>query len=153
MKKRTLALRLVAGALIFSLSITAISPLGNTGSVQANADTSYSPESDFTFDASSGCITAYQGSDQKVTIPDTINGVSVKGIEWDAFSGNTVLTRITLPDTVVSIGSMAFEGCSGLTGKNSVGCNRNRTLHLLRLQQSYDCRAAQYRHTDHAGSI
>lgn len=56
MKKRTLALRLVAGALIFSLSITAISPLGNTGSVQANADTSYSPESDFTFDASSGAL-------------------------------------------------------------------------------------------------
>ncbi|MBR5923420.1 MAG: leucine-rich repeat domain-containing protein [Clostridia bacterium] len=40
---------------------------------------------------------------------------SVCLIEYDAFSGCTGLTSITMPDSVTSIGGGAFEGCTGLT--------------------------------------
>ncbi len=116
MQKRTLAPKLVAGALIFSLSITAVPFLPDMGTAQTSASVAYAAEDDFTFDAASGCITAYKGSDQNVTIPRTIGGVSVSGIEWGSFSGNTSMTQATIPETVTSIGSMAFEGCTALTG-------------------------------------
>ena len=45
-----------------------------------------------------------------VTIPD-----SVTSIGSNAFSGCTGLTSITIPDSVTSIGDDAFWGCAGLT--------------------------------------
>ena len=118
MQKRTLAPKLVAGALIFSLSITAVPFLPDMGTAQTSASVAYAAEDDFTFDAASGCITAYKGSDQNVTIPRTIGGVSVSGIEWGSFSGNTSMTQATIHETVTSIGSIApytFYGCSKLS--------------------------------------
>ena len=45
-----------------------------------------------------------------ITIPD-----SVTSIGSGAFSGCTGLTSITIPDSVTSIGSSAFSGCTGFT--------------------------------------
>ena len=45
-----------------------------------------------------------------VTIPD-----SVMSIGSSAFSGCSGLTSVTIPDSVMSIGSSAFSGCSSLT--------------------------------------
>ena len=36
-------------------------------------------------------------------------------IYWDAFSGCTKLTKVTMADTVTEIGASAFEGCTSLT--------------------------------------
>ncbi len=56
-------------------------------------------------------IIAYPaGKEGGYTIPD-----SVTSIESSAFSGCSGLTEITIPDSVTSIGSSAFERCSGLT--------------------------------------
>ena len=48
-----------------------------------------------------------------VTVPATINGLPVAAIAHDAFYGDTVLTDITLPEGLTTIGSFAFHG-SGL---------------------------------------
>ena len=51
-------------------------------------------------------------------IPAEINGLPVTSIGNDAFSnfgyGNPKLISVTIPDSVVSIGSSAFSGCNGL---------------------------------------
>ena len=45
-----------------------------------------------------------------VTIPNSITSIGSK-----AFSGCSGLTTVTIPNSVTSIGSAAFSGCSGLT--------------------------------------
>ena len=59
-------------------------------------------------------ITDYNGSAEKVVIPDTIDGKSVTSIGDRAFKDCTSLTSITIPNNVTNIGYSAFCGCSSL---------------------------------------
>ena len=59
-------------------------------------------------------ITGYQGWDEAVEIPETINEMTVTSIGTDAFNGCHRLTSITIPYGVTSIGDGAFRNCSGL---------------------------------------
>lgn len=47
-------------------------------------------------------------------IPSQINGVDVKNISENAFEHGDSLQTVTLPDTLVSIGTKAFKDCGGL---------------------------------------
>lgn len=71
-------------------------------------------ETDFEFDPATGTITKYNGNDAEVTIPDTIQGKSVKAIGEEAFQGKPTLRKVTLPASVETIGSSAFSGDSAL---------------------------------------
>lgn len=51
----------------------------------------------------------------ELTIPATINGLSVTTIDAGAFANNTVWKKINLPDSVTTIGSSAFYGLKSLT--------------------------------------
>jgi hypothetical protein len=55
---------------------------------------------------------AYSGA---VTVPDTINKLSVTTISGYAFSDCTSLTSLTVGNSVTSIGDQAFSNCSGMT--------------------------------------
>ena len=53
-------------------------------------------------------------SGANVTIPSTINGYIVTGIGYRSFRQKT-LKSISIPSSVISIGTEAFEGCSSLS--------------------------------------
>jgi len=59
-------------------------------------------------------ITGYTALGGDVTIPSTINGYPVTTIGTNAFSGS-ILTSVTIPDSVTSIGGYAFSDCYYLT--------------------------------------
>ena len=64
-------------------------------------------DSDFLFDPASGTINGYAGSGGVVTVPGTINGVTVTKIGDYAFRNNQ-LTSVTIPNSVTKIGYFAF---------------------------------------------
>ena len=87
--------------------------------VRADADTygdfEYLEEEDeYTYEKYA-VITGYKGADTDVVIPNEISGITVTNIAYEAFSGCSNLTSITIPEGVTSIGSNAFSGCSSLT--------------------------------------
>ena len=49
-----------------------------------------------------------------INIPDEIDGVAVTGIKKFSFRHNTVLTSVTIPNSVTVIGVAAFQGCTAL---------------------------------------
>ncbi len=58
------------------------------------------------------------GASNGSSVPDSLKKVTITKadrIESDAFEGCTELTRVTLLDSVISIGDSAFSGCTGLT--------------------------------------
>ena len=59
-------------------------------------------------------ITGYTGGASVLIIPETIEGCAVTAIAKDAFKDNTVLTAVSVPNTVTSIGVGAFSGCKSL---------------------------------------
>ena len=71
---------------------------------------------DFTYASADGTITitGYTGPGGNVTIPGTIAGLPVTSISDNAFRGVTVLTGVTIPDSVTNLGEQAFFGCSSL---------------------------------------
>lgn len=77
---------------------------------------------DFTYElneAGTGVvITAYNGSDAEVIVPDTINNIPVTEIGAEAFMGNTTMKKITLPQTIERIGVRAFKNCTALSEMN-----------------------------------
>ncbi|MEI6605565.1 MAG: leucine-rich repeat protein [Verrucomicrobiota bacterium] len=73
---------------------------------------------DFTYTISNNTvtITGYTGSGGAVTIPATINGLPVTSIGYSAFYNNKdILTSVTIPASVSSIGDSAFDYCTSLT--------------------------------------
>jgi len=86
-------------------------------------------ESGFTFDASTGTITGYTGSDDYLVIPATIGGVQVKHIADFAFEtnvcciiipegvetvgryslGRELVSYVSLPSTLTNVGAGAFS--------------------------------------------
>ncbi|MBR3344775.1 MAG: leucine-rich repeat protein [Solobacterium sp.] len=64
-----------------------------------------------TFTIENGVLTAYNGTDTVVDIPETVTEIAEK-----VFSGNTVMQTVHFPSMLTIIGNYAFENCTGLTG-------------------------------------
>lgn len=75
--------------------------------------------SDFEFvpnaDSLGYTLTSYTGNGTDVEVPSIYNGAPVTAIGSGAFSGNTSVASVVLPDSVTSIGPGAFASCSSLT--------------------------------------
>jgi BspA type Leucine rich repeat region (6 copies) len=72
---------------------------------------------DFTYssDGSAITITGYTGLGGAVTIPDTISGLPVTTIGFEAFYNKSSLTSVMIPSSVTCIVDQAFWFCSSLT--------------------------------------
>lgn len=84
-------------------------------------------------------ITRYIGSAAQVVVPSTIDGKTVREIYERTFRYKKNVTSITLPDTIVNIGTGAFNACTALesitvsannkkySSKDGVLYNKNKT--------------------------
>ena len=66
-------------------------------------------------------IQSYLGKDTNVVIPSKIDGLPVVSIKRYAFSDNSKITSVTIPDSVTTINWQAFENCTNLTAINGAG--------------------------------
>lgn len=85
-------------------------------SLQAVADyyiTVTDPEENFVIDTN-GIITEYNGTNNYLTIPDTIGGIAVTGIGRNVFYASDI-AMVKFPDTLTYIGPWAFYNCQSLT--------------------------------------
>lgn len=62
---------------------------------------------------SGNVLVAYRGSEEKVVIPE---GVTV--IAGEAFMNQTQIKSVTLPESLITVGEGAFEGCTSLAELN-----------------------------------
>ncbi len=69
-----------------------------------------------------GNLARYTGTATSITIPETVNGRTVKGISSGVFA-NSDLTEIILPKTVTKIGDNAFSNCQNLKTVAGIGVN------------------------------
>ena len=60
-------------------------------------------------------LVSYDGTAASLTIPETVEGLTVVEIGVEAFMGNTALVSIDLPDTITVIRARAFKGCINLS--------------------------------------
>ena len=75
-------------------------------------------------------VLSYEGQAEMLTIPDKVEGLTVMSIDDRAFSGNSSLCRIRLPETLQTIGERAFAGCRML-----------EEIHLPKNLETMECRA------------
>ena len=77
--------------------------------------------SDFTFSINgANCtVTGYTGSATSVKVPDWYQGVRVTALGAGAFRNNTTITSVSLPSTIRTLSTSAFEGCTSLTSLTS----------------------------------
>lgn len=69
----------------------------------------------YTISEGKATIIAYTGSGGDATIPSTLGGATVTSIEMYAFFRCYDLFRVTIPDSVTSIGEGTFQSCINLT--------------------------------------
>jgi len=91
--------------------LTAVFVLILTGAVFAQTEADF--EVDLTSDNAGVVIKGYTGSALQVIIPATIQGMPVREIGSRAFSRNTSITSVVIPQGVTKIGSEAFS--NGIT--------------------------------------
>lgn len=59
-------------------------------------------------------VTEYQGNEQKVKIPDSIEHIPVTAVGRKAFLNNRMLHTVQVPEEVRSVGDWAFANCPSL---------------------------------------
>ncbi len=65
-------------------------------------------------DGRAACVEKYNGSAEDVVIPEQMNGLTVIAIGDSAFAGNYTIRSVTLPSSLMGIGTHAFAECTAL---------------------------------------
>ena len=107
-----LALSLTFGTV--ALPVAESGTLLKGGAISASAYYSEDDVWEYDFDNEGIEITRYCGNDKNVVIPSVIDDKKVTSISSSAFSYNSSVTSVTIPDSVTSIGDEAFNSCTNL---------------------------------------
>ena len=85
--------------------------------VKKSRNASMAEENGYKYYISGGnaVIDSYVGEETEIVIPETLGGLSVTEIGYAAFSGNTSITSVKIPETVTRINHDAFNGCTSLS--------------------------------------
>lgn len=59
-------------------------------------------------------IFGYHGTEEEITLPNTLGGLTVTGVGISAFEGCSALRSVTIPEGYTEIGSTAFKNCTAL---------------------------------------
>ena len=119
MKNRVKWIAVIALVAIVGFSMAACDNVGNGGGDDGNYDLPQSPPTPgllYTlitgplYSVSIGTADAVH-----IVIAPTHNGLPVTTIAAEGFRNSSILS-VTIPDSIISIGSNAFSGCIGLTG-------------------------------------
>jgi hypothetical protein len=86
--------------------------------VSSKINESQEKDFEFRFEGESVLITKYIGNSETVGVPAKIQGKPVFGIGDKAFSNNSNIKEIVLPETLEFIGWQAFSGCKNLSKLN-----------------------------------
>lgn len=63
--------------------------------------------------AGNAVLTAYLGQETEVTVPATVNGITVTTLSG-TFQNKNQITKVTLPSSVTTVNDTAFAGCHGI---------------------------------------
>jgi hypothetical protein len=107
----------------YNLRLVSVDSEENTDSVNYGLLFNFPNIGDFTFSFNTQLngynLVSYTGTDSNVNIPPIFNGeqgvLQVLRIAPSAFFNNDTVTEIKIPNTIASIGSNAFYGCSNLS--------------------------------------
>ena len=105
------AVKKVAGEVVARTKIKSIILFYNSGNIE-----------DY-FETSGSTITSYSGYFETLTIPEKINGVTIKSLGPYVFKG-TELVSVTFPSSIGSIGGYVFEDCLNLKYVNAPGVTK-----------------------------
>ena len=83
-------------------------------------------------------VTGYNGTATEVVIPSTHEDEDVVHIADGAFKGNTTVTSITIPVTIIEIKGEAFSGCTALTEVRYLGTLEQWYEQVVRHDDWYD---------------
>ena len=106
LRKRASSLIIVMLLLTTVFSVVAL--------VAVDAATQTQGDLNYTVSGGKATVTGYTGSGGAVNIPSTLGGNPTVTIGTSAFKG-TAITSVIIPDSVTTIGAMAFDRCAALT--------------------------------------
>lgn len=126
-------IKIISFVLIFAFAILLLPSCGDSEKVPIGGDGKFSlpirnlvDNTEYTegfykykvFDDNTAAIIQYSGSESDIVIPEKLGGYNVSTIGSGAFYRNESVVSVTIPSTVETIGSSAFNGCMLLTNVN-----------------------------------
>jgi hypothetical protein len=99
--------------------------------VVATDNVSAAQDGDYTYTQSGGVATivGYTGAGGAITIPSTLGGFPTRAIGQYAFTENSLLTAVTIPSSVTSIGDQAFSWTNNLLSISFQGLVAPTSVH------------------------
>ena len=83
----------------------------------ATARAATSGDGQYTYDVDASghaVLTSYLGQDTEVTVPATMDGISVSGLS-DTYRNHDKITKVTIPSTITTVNETAFAGCYAIS--------------------------------------